>query len=482
MKTSEGYIRFFSVLLLLAVVAANQPVHADDRTEPIDVILVLDKSLSMEDKFTAVRDYVNNSIIDQMLIPGDLFILITFYGKTEVPVARRIASDNDKREIKQIVSRLRADGSYTDIGNALDVLSRKLAELSDPSRRKHLLLLTDGKQEAPRGSRYYSPDGSFNHDFLANTKIIQKQGWKIHVLGIGTEQEAQKLAVELSGTFSTITDTLTSDLLTEQTKGLLGRVELQGTPTLQPISADGRSVLTLELASSQYPEEVHIGAQRLQLDLADRRWENILGNQLHEDSFRITLPPEGTTRVDIPIRLEDPPAAGAYQGSLQFLFTAGESFLPSVTEVRFRVQSPLEWAFSGRYIPWTLAALAVLLGLLVLLLVLLVRRGRFPRIRFRIHVEGQPAKPGTGVYALKEGRGLFVNETGDSIVLVESRNPESVARVFVTMGALRMNVLRQERFPKLRDMPRDIRGASFRIRAESGRDLSVKFERLERHG
>ena len=482
MKMPEGYTRFFSVLLLLAAVAAIQPAHCDDRTEPIDVILVLDKSLSMEDKFAAVLEYVNVSIVDQMLIPGDLFVLITFYGKTEVPVARRIVSENDKTEIKRIVSRLRADGSYTDIGNALDVLSRRITELSDSARRKHLLLLTDGKQEAPRGSRYYSPDGSFNHDFLANTKIIQKQGWKIHVLGIGTEQEAQKLAVELSGTFSTITDTLTSNLLAEQTKGLLGRVELVGTPALRPISVDGSSSLSLELTSSQYPEQVSIGLQRLQLDLPDRRWENILGNQLREESFRITLPAEGTTRVEIPVRLENRPASGDYKGSLQFLFTAGESFLPSVTDVQFRVQSPLEWAFGGRYLPWTLAALALLLGLLVLLLVLLIRMRRFPRVRFRVQVEGQPAEAGAGVYALKEGRGLFVNETGDAIVLVESRNPKSVARVFVTTGALRMNVLRQERFPKLSDIPRDIRGATFRIRSENGRDLSVRFERLERNG
>ncbi len=482
MKTPKGYVRFFSVLLLLAAAVSIPPAHADDRKEPIDVILVLDKSLSMEDKFAAVRDYINDSIVDQMLIPGDLFIIIAFYGKTEIAVAQKIVTDKDKEYVKQVVSRLRADGQYTDIGNALDILRQKLEQLSDPTRRKHLLLLTDGIQEAPPASRYYSPDGSFNHDFLVNTKIIQKQGWKIHVLGIGTEQEAQKLAVELSGTFSTITDPLTSSLIAEQTKGLLGRVELKGSPALQPVAMDGRSVLTLDLESQGHPQEVSLGIQRIRLSLPDRKWENILGNQLTADSFPLTLPAEGSARVRIPVRLEDRPAAGKHQGSLQFYFTEGESFLPSVAEVRFKVQSPLEWSLSGRNLPWAAAVLAVLLGLLALVVMLLIRRGRFPRILFRVAVEGQPEGSGAGVYALREGKGLFINETGDSIVLVESRDLRSVARVFVTTGSLRINVLRQERFPKLKDIPREIRGATFRIRAESGRDLSVKFERLERNG
>ncbi len=483
MKIAKGYARFFSVLLLPAALiamfflAAAAPGRADDRKEPIDVILMLDKSLSMDEqnKIQAVREYVNSSIIDQMLIQGDLFILINFYGKTDAPIVRKIESDADRQAIKEVVSGIRADGRYTDIGNALDTLRRTIEELPGGSRRKYILLLTDGRQEAPPGSKYYSKDGSFNHEMLANTKVIQKQGWKIHVLGIGTEQEAQKLAVELSATFGNITEPLTGDILAEQTRGLLGRVDLHGAPTLADVPRDGRSKLTLNLVSQGYPQEVPIGIRSIRVSLPDRSWENILDG----GSYAFTMPPEGSRRVEIPVRLAGRLPGGDYRGSLQFTFLEGESFLPSVTEVRFRVQSTLERALGGWNLAW---AVAVLLGLLILVVVLVIHRGRFAPVHFQVQVEGRPGEPALGTFALREGKGLFLNESGGSISLAEARDPKSVAHLFVTGGTLCMNVLRRERFPRLKDMPRDIREATFRIRAESGGDLSVKFMRMEKNG
>jgi Mg-chelatase subunit ChlD len=169
-------------------------ISADVRTEPIDVIVALDKSLSMVEEIGAVVEYVNTYIIDQLLIPGDYFLVLAFYGRTEIPVAMRITGDADKQKAKQAVAALAANGRFTDIGNALDVLGAELAKLPEQNRRKHLLLITDGIQEAPPASRYYSRDGKFTHEFLQSTKTIQKQGWKIEILGIGTHAGAGELA------------------------------------------------------------------------------------------------------------------------------------------------------------------------------------------------------------------------------------------------------------------------------------------------
>ncbi len=64
-----------------------------------------------------------------------------------------------------------------------------------------MLLITDGKQEAPPGTKYYSADGKFNHELLKHTKTIQKKGWKIEVLGIGKLNKAADIAEKLSGTY-----------------------------------------------------------------------------------------------------------------------------------------------------------------------------------------------------------------------------------------------------------------------------------------
>ena len=45
------------------------PVLADTRKDNIDVIIALDKSLSMENKVGAVKTWVNSFIIDQLLDP-----------------------------------------------------------------------------------------------------------------------------------------------------------------------------------------------------------------------------------------------------------------------------------------------------------------------------------------------------------------------------------------------------------------------------
>ncbi len=61
--------RFLAALALCAVLVP--PVLADSRKDNIDVIIALDKSLSMENKIGGVREWVNSFIIDQLLIPGD---------------------------------------------------------------------------------------------------------------------------------------------------------------------------------------------------------------------------------------------------------------------------------------------------------------------------------------------------------------------------------------------------------------------------
>ena len=79
---------------------------ADERTEPIDVIIALDKSLSMVEEIDAVRDYVNKHLVDELLIPGDFFLTVAFYGQAEIPVAVKIGGAGDKARIKEIVGGL----------------------------------------------------------------------------------------------------------------------------------------------------------------------------------------------------------------------------------------------------------------------------------------------------------------------------------------------------------------------------------------
>ena len=210
--------KYFSLLLAVFFILAGTFANADEREEPVDVIIALDKSLSMIEEIDAVKEYVRTAIIDQLLIPGDFLTVVAFFGKTQIPISAFLKTNKEKDNLSATISRIEADGRFTDIGNALDVLAAELEKQSDPDRKKYLLLITDGKQEAPPESKYYSPDGSFNHEFLANTRIIQMKGWKIHVLGIGTEHAARELAEQLSGKYSEVSSEPTSEELAAKTK------------------------------------------------------------------------------------------------------------------------------------------------------------------------------------------------------------------------------------------------------------------------
>ena len=157
---------FLIATALCAVLAA--PILADTRKSNIDVVIALDKSLSMESKIGAVESWVNTSIVDQLLIPGDYLIVVEFYGKADVIISQQITDDADKLALKKSIAGIRGNGAFTDIGNALDVIKAQVAARESDGREKYVLLLTDGIQEAPATSKYYSKNGQFNHEFLTN--------------------------------------------------------------------------------------------------------------------------------------------------------------------------------------------------------------------------------------------------------------------------------------------------------------------------
>ncbi len=457
-------------ILILSLLILASMLYADQRDEPVDVIVALDKSLSMEEEIEAVKDYVNTYLIDQLLIPGDYFLTVAFYGQTEIPVSLNITGDEDKRKAKEIISGLLADGRFTDIGNALDVLGRELDKRADSGRKKYLLLITDGIQEAPPESKYYSPDGSFNHEFLKNTRTIQKKGWKIHVLGIGTYQAARDLAQELGGKYTKTSETPTKEEIIARTRDFLASINMIEAAKMSPVSKNGRGTLTIVLQSSGYSEEkvIEIGGVELALDEPGRTPQNIL----HE-KISVSIEPDKPTSVRLPVRISGEMESGDHSGELEFIFAGEERFIPVVTEIQFRVKSTL-----ASY--WYLIPIGVaLLAGLILLPILLVTKIGFKRgLRFRLLVEDQVLSKNEEFHTLKEGRALFLNEADDKVSIVKTRNSKSVAKLSVFKEALRMAILKSDRFPKLGEVPGDVLDFSFRIRTESGKNITVRLGRI----
>jgi Mg-chelatase subunit ChlD len=461
-------MKFRRILLIFCIISLILPLSAaaDEREEPIDVIIALDKSKSMaeNEKIEAVKEYVNSYIIDELLIEGDFFLVVAFYGQTEIPISTTIGSDEDRERAKAIIAQLLGDGVYTDIGNALDVLGEQVERYSRPDRKKHLMLITDGIQEAPPESKYYSPDGSFNHAFLENTKVIQMKGWKVHILGVGLGEQARELAEELAGTYTDLSEKPTVEELTEKTKEFLAALEVSGPVTMAPVDFRGRSRVSLSVQSKGYSEDKTVEVRKILLTLPDGMETNIL-----EDPASFTFEPDTSKDVGISVRIPEAPQAGDHSGSLRFEFSGEDRFLPVVSQVDYHVNT-----FFENFWWWLLIALAVVI-LLVILLIWLLRRLKKVKYRFQLVVGSKKGE--APVHKIKEGKPLYLELTEGGPAINPKRSPQSIARLMAIQKGVRMTVLKSERFPKFYDAPLDIRDFDFRVRLDldKKKDVTVRL-------
>ncbi|HTX71401.1 MAG TPA: vWA domain-containing protein [Rectinemataceae bacterium] len=190
-----------SVLFLSFLLASSQaqttPGQSETRTGGLDVVLLLDKSLSMAPYFDQVKAYVAGRVLEPILVPGDRLILETFYGKVDRLFGGPIATEQDKAAAIRELRSVKADGRFTDIGAALDAAQRDLTELGQPDRPKYVLLITDERQEAPAGSPYVSPNHKLSHPALQYMKRVDLGKFRAITVGFGVGAKVDATAPQV---------------------------------------------------------------------------------------------------------------------------------------------------------------------------------------------------------------------------------------------------------------------------------------------
>ena len=351
MKNRALFI-FFIVFLI------QFPLFSDTREENIDVFILLDKSLSMEEgkKIEAVKEYVCKYILDEIILPGDMVYIINFYGKTEILVNSEVKDDNHKEEIKRNIMKIKADGRFTDIGTALDKLAANSTAYDANKRLKYMLLITDGRQEAPPESVYQWPLGKpFNHKFLEHTKTIEKKGWKIHILGIGQYTDTKMLAEKLSATYSEID---TGKVQAQQERGTLGNPSgsgslssngslvdklIAGTPDFlsvvkvisEPvISYKGffqKPYIEFETEASYLNSVREIGLSSI--ILTNKQSQETC--DIIESMVDISYTKNGVKSIKIPLNIPDNLQNGKIDGEIRFVYVNQNVLTPSLLDVNF---------------------------------------------------------------------------------------------------------------------------------------------------
>ncbi len=169
----------FLASAVIGMLLAGASLFAGERTIPVDIFLMVDKSLSMAEdgKFDSLRAWVRDHLVTQMLIPGDRISIWEFYGKAERVLDEVIPETGDTGKVVAAVDRIVPDGEYTDIGLALDTIRDAIRDWGDPDRLKILYMLTDLKQEAPWTSRYAGVEEKYDSPYLAEARVLTHVNW-----------------------------------------------------------------------------------------------------------------------------------------------------------------------------------------------------------------------------------------------------------------------------------------------------------------
>ena len=201
------------LVFLLAVSLAGM--HAETRSAQIDFVILIDTSLSMADAMRDARQYAAGEVVGRLVETGDWVSIIRFYGSSEIVWRGDVASEADTAAMVRSLNALEADGRFTDIGAALDSMDALILERGHPERPKYILLITDERQEAPKGSEYYSADYSIHHPLLEYIKRLDMGSFRVITIGYGLaariEGEARSLMTTLSEPPSRLPNPLAGD-------------------------------------------------------------------------------------------------------------------------------------------------------------------------------------------------------------------------------------------------------------------------------
>ena len=152
---------------------------AGERTIPVDIFLMIDKSQSMNEpgKFDSLHQWVRDTLVTEMLIPEDWITVWEFYEKPHELQTMTIKNEADRATLIRTIDAIVPDGAFTDIGRALDSIQDSLNKRGRNNRYKILLLVTDLEQDAPWTSKYRGKQESFKSPYLAEARIIKHDNW-----------------------------------------------------------------------------------------------------------------------------------------------------------------------------------------------------------------------------------------------------------------------------------------------------------------
>ena len=156
---------------------STQFIFALERTEPVDLYIIIDKSISMDEtnSFDSMKDWICNKFLKRCVAMEDFITVFIFYGESKVIYSETIKTPEDIDNLIAVIQEQKADGPFTDIGSVLDNAKKRL-DLTPSSRMRVTLLFTDLIQEASYSSKYAGTYYDFADKYLSTDRIMYHEG------------------------------------------------------------------------------------------------------------------------------------------------------------------------------------------------------------------------------------------------------------------------------------------------------------------
>nr|WP_314779652.1 VWA domain-containing protein [uncultured Treponema sp.] len=185
------------IFLLSAGVLFN--LNAGERTKPVDMIIMIDKSLSMQDpgRFDSLQQWVLDELIGEIIINGDWISIYQFYESPEHLISIEIKGKEDTAKIIKTIREIQPNGRFTDVGKALDKIQEAVNERGENGRYKVLFMLTDLEQDAPMTSKYSGKQKKFSSPYLVESRIIKHDNWYEITVDMGLDERVVKTSKAL---------------------------------------------------------------------------------------------------------------------------------------------------------------------------------------------------------------------------------------------------------------------------------------------
>lgn len=180
------------IFLLSAGVLFN--LNAGERTMPVDMIIMIDKSLSMQDpgRFDSLQQWVLDELIGEIIINGDWISIYQFYESPEHLISIEVKGKEDTAKIIKTIREIQPNGRFTDVGKALDKIQEAVNERGENGRYKVLFMLTDLEQDAPMTSKYSGKQKKFSSPYLVESRIIKHDNWYEITVDMGLQDKVVK--------------------------------------------------------------------------------------------------------------------------------------------------------------------------------------------------------------------------------------------------------------------------------------------------